>query len=151
MYSISFPKDAARNWRLTDRSTIELSLAALDQDAPVPPGVTREPREGTDREAPDFTIELVASDGTTVAAAVNQFAEIPPPLKERFTKLAFVERDLYDKDWEPVFQTIRAPLSAFASTGGPGFDPHKLVALRFRFDRTATDVIIISGIGFGSE
>ena len=151
VYSISFPQEAKRNWRLTDRSTIELSVAALDQDAPVPPGVTRNPRARTDREAPDFTIELVASDGTTAAAPVSRFAEIPPPLKEMFTKLAFVERDQYDRDWEPVFQTIRVPLSAFASAGGPGFGFQKLVALRFRFDRTATNVIIISGIGFGSE
>jgi len=151
-YTISLPRDGARAWRLNDQSTVELSIAALDQDAPFPSGAAREPqRAGSQREPPDFTIELIASDGRVVGAPVSRFADIPPPLKETFTKFGFVERDRYARDWEPVFQTIRAPLAAFVSRGGPAFDPQKLAALRLKFDRTATSVICISGIGFGSE
>ena len=151
-YTISLPDDAVATWRLTDRSTVELSVATLDQNAPVPPGARRpQATNSSDREAPDFTIELVASDGATAAAPVSRFADIPPPLKEKFTKFDFVERDRYGRDSEPVFQTIRAPLSAFAAAGGHRFDLQKLAAVRLRFDRTATSVICISGVGFGSE
>jgi hypothetical protein len=151
-YSISLPYDAAARWQLTTRSTVELSLAALDQNAPVPPGAGRQQvRASVERLAPEFTIELVASDGTTVTAPTSRFVDIPPPLKEKFTKFDFVERDRYGNDWEPVFQTVRAPLSAFAGVDGHTLDPQKLVAVRLRFDRTATGVICISGIGFGSD
>ena len=77
-YTISLPDDAVSTWRLTDRSTVELSVAALDQNAPVPPGARRpQAMNSGDREAPDFTIELVASDGTTAAVPVSRFADIP--------------------------------------------------------------------------
>ena len=152
MYSVSLPGDAASRWQLTDRSTVELSVASLDQNAPTPRGVARQQARTPDEgRAPDFTIELVASDGTAVAAPASRFVEIPPPFKEKFTKFDFVERDRYGNDWEPVFQTVRAPLSAFAGVNGHALDPQKLVAVRLRFDRTATSVICISGIGLGSE
>jgi dienelactone hydrolase len=152
VYSVSLPNETSRSWRLTDETTIEFSLATLDQDAPVPPGVTSErAKAGADREPPDFSIELVTSDGATFTAPASRFAEIAPPLKQTFTKVDIVERDSYARDWEPVFQTIRAPLSAFAAAGGSPFEPRKLVALRLRFDRTANSVICISGIGLGSE
>ena len=151
VYSIALPQPATRNWRLTERSTVELSIASIDQDAPVPPGAGRAPtRDAGDREAPDFTIELVADDGTTLDAPLSRFAEVPPPLRTKFTKVNVVERDQYGRDWEPVFQTVRAPLAAFAPEGSP-FDPQKLVAVRLRFDRTMNSVICISAIGFGSE
>ena len=152
VYSITLPAGAAGKWRLSDRSTVELSLAALDQSAPVPPGAARQQVGASDeRPAPEFTIELVSSDGTTVTAPTSRFADIPPPLKEKFTKFDLVERDRYGSDWEPVFQTLRAPLSAFAGVDGHTLDPQKLVGVRLRFDRTATSVICIGGIGFGSE
>jgi hypothetical protein len=50
-----------------------------------------------------------------------------------------------------IRKTVRAPLSAFLGANGHALDPQKLVAVRLRFDRTATSVICISGIGFGSE
>ena len=151
-YSISLPQDAARNWRLTNQSTLELSIAALDQDAPVPFGVApARPGAAGDRAAPDFTIELVANDGTIVDAPMSRFGEVPPPLRTKFTKFNFIDRDQYERDWEPVFQTIRAPLTAFASADGAVLDPQKLVAIRLRFDRTVNSVICVSGIGFGAE
>jgi len=149
VYSLSLPENAALTWPLTDRSTVELSVAALDQNAPAPPDVNGLPPG--QREAPDFTIELVANDGTIAAAPVSRFAEIPPPLKEKFTKFDYVESDRYGRDWEPVFQTVRAPLSAFVGRAGTPFDRAKLTQVRLKFDRTTTGVICISSIGFGLE
>jgi hypothetical protein len=152
VYSISLPQNAARDWHLTGQSTLELSIAALDQDAPRRTGVARTGSSNVvTRSAADLTIELVASDGTVASAPLSRFAEIPPPLKTKFTKLAVVERDQYGRDWEPTFQTVRAPLTALAPAGSQAFDPQKLVAVRLRFDRTVNSVICISAIGFGSE
>jgi dienelactone hydrolase len=154
-YIITLPQGAAGGWRLEKSSSIELSLAALDEDAPLP-GQSKDEKskaadDGKERQSPDFTIELETSDGVTAGAPVSRFAAIPPPLKERFTKLDLIEKAAYEKDWEPVLQTVRAPLAQFTTVGNRPFDPAKLSVVRLKFDRTATSVICISGIGFGQE
>jgi hypothetical protein len=151
-YTITLPEGAAAQWRLGKTSTVELSLAALDEDAPLPgkkkDDKNKKPDESPkkDRESPDFTIELTAGDGVSASAPVSRFAAIPPPLQEKFTKLDLMETAWYEKAWEPVLQTVRVPLAAFK-----GIDPAKLTVVRLKFDRTAASVICISGIGFGQE
>ena len=43
---------------------------------------------------------------------MTRFAVIPPPLKGKFTKLDVLDSQAYEKDWEPVFQTVRISTSA---------------------------------------
>ena len=105
-----------------------------------------------EREAPDFTLELVASDGATTSVPVSKFMVIPPPFKEQFTKLAILDEKGYEKDWEPVFQTVRIPLTDFAAANGAKrLELGKLRAVRLKFDRTEMSVICISGVGFGKR
>ncbi|MGA2212627.1 MAG: MFS transporter [Bryobacteraceae bacterium] len=152
-YTMTLPEGAAAKWQLGAGSTVELSIAALDEDAQLPgkkqDGKDNKPDDSRkkDRGSPDFTIELVASDGATASAPASRFAAIPPPLKETFTKLGPLESQAYEKDWEPVFQTVRASLASFQSS--QAFDPQKLRAVRLKFDRTPMYVICLSGVGFG--
>jgi len=156
-YTITLPEGAAGRWQLDKTSTIELSLAALDEDAPLPgkkkDDKSKQPDKAKKKEraSPDFSIELVTSDGATAAAPVSRFAAIPPPLKEKFTKLDLMEDQAYDKDWEPVFESVRVPLAAFQSAAGKPFDPAKVSVVRLKFDRTPMSVICISSVGFGQE
>jgi hypothetical protein len=156
-YAIALPEGAAAKWQLGAASAVELSLAALDEDASLPgkkKDEDKKPDEAKkkDRESPDFTIELESGDGAIVRAPVSRFAAVPPPLTEKFTKLDPMEEVAYEKDWEPVFQTVRAPLAAFQVVGGSKpFDPRKLSAVRLKFDRTAMSVICISSLGFGKR
>ena len=153
---IALPDDAASTWQIGPESTIEFSVAALDEDAPLP-GKKKDDKKSDDskkkkdREPPDFTVELVASDGATASAVVSRFAAVPPPLTEKFTKLGLLESQGYEKDTEPVFQTIRIPLAAFNSTGTKVFDPSQLHIVRLKFDRTPMSVICVSGVGFGRQ
>lgn len=148
-YHVSLPEGlAARS------STLELSVAAMDQDAPLlgkKKDDKKKDQHVQDRESPDFTIELVSKDGAIQRAPVSRFVQIPPPLKETFTVLGPLESQAYERDWEPVFQTIRAPFRRFDSGSGAQFDPAELSEIRLKFDRTTSYVICISGIGFGSE
>jgi hypothetical protein len=83
---------------------------------------------------------------------VSRFASIPPPFKEKFTKLAMTDDEGYNQDWEVVFQTVRAPLSAFQPAGNSKvLDPAKLRIMRRKFDRTPMYKICISSIGFGKQ
>lgn len=165
-YTLTLPAGAAAKWQLGPGSTIELSVAAMDEDADLPGKKKDEEKKKEEekkkkeedkskkkeREAPDFTLELVASDGAAASAPVSKFMVIPPPFKERFTKLEILDEKGYEKDWEPVFQTVRIPLGDFAAANGAKrFEPEKLSAVRLKFDRTEMSVICISGIGFGKK
>lgn len=155
-YTVTLPEGAAQTWRLGPSSTLELSLAAFDEDAPLPGkknsgGKEADESKDEERGSPDFTIELETRDGVTASALVSRFAAIPPPLKETFTKLDAIENVAYEKDWEPVLQTVRAPLAAFRGVDGRPLDPARLRTVRLIFDKTPMYVICISGIGFGQE
>ncbi|HKW33557.1 MAG TPA: hypothetical protein VJN92_11170 [Candidatus Acidoferrum sp.] len=167
-YTLTLPAGAAGKWKLGEGSTVELSVAAMDEDAELPGKKSEEEKKKIEeeekkkkeqdkskkkeREAPDFTLELVANDGTTVSVPVSKFMVIPPPFKEQFTKLEILDEKGYEKDWEPVFQTVRIPLADFAAANGAKrFEPGKLGGVRLKFDRTEMSVICISGIGFGKR
>jgi dienelactone hydrolase len=154
-YALTLPAGAAATWHLAESSTLELSLAAMDEDAPLPgkkePEKSDKKSDKKERDPPDFTIELVTSDGVTASAPASRFAAIAPPLKEKFTKLEVLDSVGYEKDWEPVLQSVRAPLAAFDTTGPKPLDPARLTAVRLKFDRTPMSVITISSIGFAQE
>jgi dienelactone hydrolase len=165
-YTLTLPAGAAAKWQLGPGSTIELSVAAMDEDADLPGKKNDEEKKKEEekkkkeedkskkkeREAPDFTLELVASDGATASVPVSKFMVIPPPFKEQFTKLEILDEKGYEKDWEPVFQTVRIPLADFVVANvAKRFEPGKLNAVRLKFDRTEMSVICISGIGFGKR
>lgn len=159
-YSLTLPAGAAAKWHLGPDSTLELSVAPMDEDVDLPGKKADEEKKKKnkeekdkskkkERESPDFTIELVASDGATASAPVSQFVVIPPPFREKFTKVEKIDEAGYEKDWETIFQTVRAPLAAFHSADGSRlFDPAKLSLVRLKFDRTPMYKICVSGIGF---
>jgi len=164
-YTLTLPEGAAAKWQLGEGSTIELSVAAMDEDASLPGKRTEEEKKKEEeerkkedkskkkeRESPDFTVELVTSEGATPDVLVSKFVAIPPPFKDKFTKLTVIDEKGYEKDWEPVFQTVRIPLADFQPpNGAKPFAPGKLSAIKLKFDRTAMSVICISGIGFGKR
>lgn len=166
-YALTLPAGAVSNWHLGQTSTLELSVAPMDEDVDLP-GKKKEDekekrkeeekkkaekeKEKKERESPDFTIELVATDGAVASAPVSKFVSIPPPFKEKFTKVQKFDEEGYNQDWEAVFQTVRAPLSAFSSSDpAKPFDASKLSSVRLKFDRTAMYEICISSIGFGRQ
>jgi dienelactone hydrolase len=162
-YTITLPANAAANWHLAQNSTLELSVAPLDEDVELPGKKKDDEKEKKkdkeedkskkkERESPDFTIELVTADGVTVSAPASRFMPIPPPFKEHFTKIYALDDPAYNQNWEAVFQSVQAPLSAFHSPdNSKPFDPAKISIVRLKFDRTRMYKICISGIGFGKQ
>jgi dienelactone hydrolase len=165
-YTLTLPANAAASWHLSANSTLELSIAPMDEDVDLPGKKKDDDKDKKaeekkkeedkskkkERESPDFTIELVTSDGVMVSAPVSRFMPIPPPFKEKLAKLDVLSDAAYNQDWEAVFQSVRAPLSDFQVTeGSKPFDPAKLSVVRLRFDRTPMYKICISGIGFGKQ
>ena len=142
VYSISLPSTLS----LGPESILTLSLAVTEDKAPPPgkkPEKNNEKKEKPEKPEPtDFTVEMETSDGATARLPLSQFGVLPPPFKVRFTKLAKMDEFAYEKESEPIFQTIELPLAAF------GLDPAKIKIIRLRFDRTPMRVIILSQLGF---
>lgn len=155
VYSISLPAGQAQKWKLGPQSALNLSLAVTEEKAPLP-GKTFDDKKSSkddDKKKPeptDFTVELQTADGVTSRLPLSRFGVLMPPFKVRFTKLAQMDSFAYEKESEPIFQTIDLPLSAFAEQT-KGFDPSKVTSIRLRFDRTPMRVVILSQIGFGGN
>jgi dienelactone hydrolase len=130
-YSITLPPGLA-----TARSVLTLSIATSDEtDTDEKSGAT------------DFTIAMESDNGAIAKIPLSRFGALLPPIEVRFMKLEPLDRKFYKSPSEPVFQTLRLPLSAFAAQN-TRFDAAKLKTVRFEFDRTPSRVVIVSEIGF---
>ena len=140
-YTIELPP---QDWAPTLTSKLVLAMAASDED-PLPdaPGP-----EGP--KAPiDLTVELVASDGTVARVPLGRVRFLQPAVKVRFTKWGTLERALYPRSWEPVFQTFELPLTLFKEAV-PDWSPTELRAIRLVFDRTPRGLLLLDRVGFSS-
>jgi dienelactone hydrolase len=110
---------------------LALSVAATDEDP-----LDKDGDEDEEKNEPtDFSIETVAASGATARVALSDFHVLLPPLHVQFTKLEILDSRLYKNSSEPVFQTIRIPISA------------PIKRIRLIFDKTPARVIIMSGLG----
>ena len=144
VYSISLPSTLAKDWNLGAKSILTMSLAVTEDKAPLPGKTTDEKPEEDKKKKPeptDFTVEFETTDGAVSRFPLSHFGVLPPPFQVRFTKLAKFDEIGYEKESEPIFQTIDLPLAAF--TG----EPAKIKTIRLRFDRTPMRVIILSQLG----
>jgi len=152
-YTIDLPPGIAESWKLDGHSVLTFSIAVTGEKAPPPGKPAKE--EASEKEEPkpeltDFTIAAQSASGITAALPAGSFAALLPPLKVKFTKLNWLDRQWYEESAEPVFQSIAIPLSAFTSINRQ-FDPAKLNSIRLRFDRTPERVIIIDEIGIARQ
>jgi dienelactone hydrolase len=133
-YSITLPPGLA-----TARSVLTLSIATSDET------------ETDDKFGmTDFTVAMEADNGAIAKLPLSRFGTLLPPIEVRFMKLEPLDRQFYKNASEPVFQSLRLPLSAFAAQN-IRFDPAKLKIMRFEFDRTPSRSIIVSEIGFSDS
>jgi dienelactone hydrolase len=151
-YSIDLPPTLPGDWKLGKQSLLTMSIAVTEDNAPPADKKLKkkklEDEENDDKPTPtDFTIVMETRDGATVKLPLSQFNLLLPPLKVKLTKLEYLNKDMYKVESEPVFQSVRVPLEAFAKQDAH-FDPAKLKTVRLLFDRTPSRVIIISAVGF---
>lgn len=162
-YSISLPLRLAQEWELSPDSLLVFHLAEASEKPPKPdeeetdeekPNENKagEPEEAEEEEEDkkeplDFTVELVARDGSVARLPLSRFRPLPPVLKSRFTKVSVLEKKWYHNPSEPVLQTYELPLAAFVEVETK-FKPANLETIRFRFDRSPKGVIILDQVGF---
>ena len=97
----------------------------------------------------DFTIELVDSHGVSARQSVRRYGVPRRPLDIQILRHASQEKTRFPTQYEVVLQTYVVPLADFtgATNGSEGFDPSKLRAIRFIFDRLDAGTIVVDDVG----
>ena len=121
---------------------IIFALADALQD-PTPQGQTPAPPAGP-RQPIDLTVTLVDAAGNEAALPLSAYRPIQPQLPAPVFKAALFERR---GPSEPVLQSYSLPLAHFTAAN-PAFDPARIAAIRFVFDRTPRGSVVLDEVGF---
>ncbi len=100
------------------------------------------------REVPqiDFTIQLTDAAGQISDLKVSEIKGITKPLKTRFTKFAFLDKQMIGADWEVQLQTYHFPLELFSKKNAE-FNVAAISSIKFIFDQTDYGVVVVDEIG----
>lgn len=133
-YTIALPDHLIQAWDLGNGKALTFALADVRS-------------AGARLQPLDLTVELVAADGAAVSLPLSRWAAVPVPGARRLTRLGALEPLVAaGGSPSPVMQTFTLPLTDFAA--GTGFDPARLRAVRFRFDRSPAGEILLDDVGF---
>jgi hypothetical protein len=115
-------------------------------------GSTESPVEGAPVEerslgAPDLSLVLEDAAGETASLSLRDLGPGAPPLRVQFLKLERWSRDAFGPAWEPELRRYDAPLARFVAAN-PKLDPSRLTAVRLRFDRSPSGMIVLDDLGW---
>jgi len=132
-YAIILSPETTTDLGLDPNTNLVFSIGAADE----------EPNEF---KPLDLTIELCDADGDSALLPLSTVGPIHPPLTVRLTKWKWREKNLWDMSSERLLQTYEIPMSIFMESSA-AFDPAKLQAVRFIFDRSPKGKIMLDDIG----
>ncbi|MDX1577094.1 MAG: MFS transporter [Gemmatimonadota bacterium] len=162
-YTIVLPDSLARMWQLDESSTLDLLLAALDEE-PAPREAEDEGNEPREANAPedadgraggareeaegepvDLSVEVVDARGRAARVALSAYGPIRRPLDIKVRRRN--DEEAFARQWELVLQSFSIPLADFTD-GGASVDPGSLREVRLVFDRTEAGTVVVDDIGF---
>lgn len=135
----------------TTNSTLQFTLGAGNHewlDINLTEAQKEAKKDEDKREVPqlDFTIQLTDASGHKSAMKINEIKGITKPLKTRFTKFKFLDKDMIGEDWEVQLQTYHLPMQRFI-TANPEFAAKNVASIKFIFDQTDYGVVVLDEIG----
>ncbi len=157
-YRLSWP---AGTLPLSDAAVLWLDIAQADRDPPKDDTTDSASDRRDDAAEVDYdhdddrkqasslraplviTIELQDATGRRVQRPLSDFAQLPPPLPVRHTRLRWLDRMRYQRATEPLLQSVAVPLAAFADAG---LDIDSVHTMRLLFDTEHAGVLIIERI-----
>lgn len=95
----------------------------------------------------DFRLVLTDTLGQSASVKIGDVKNIMPPLKTKFTKFEFLDKDMIGDKWEVQFQTFHLPISKFEKRD-TAFDPTAVNHMRLVFDQTPKGVVVVDDIGY---
>ena len=68
------------------------------------------------------------------------------PLEVRFLKLAWLNREAYERPWEPTLSSYEVPFETLLARN-PKLDVARLAAVRFLFSSEGGSVVVLDDVG----
>lgn len=165
-YAMSLGDSLRSAWHIDGASTLVFSLAPTDaKPGPrQPPRDTTKKGDSTQKARPkaaakppakavpdttpiDLSVEAIDADGRRARVALSTYGVPRRPLESYVFRRAGRDKKSFATTYELVLQTYAVPLADFARVT-PGFDPSRLVAVRWLFDRAEAGTVILDNIGF---
>ncbi|MDT0620250.1 hypothetical protein [Croceitalea vernalis] len=130
-------------------STLQFTLGAGNHELLNP---NQKDKEKNKREVPqlDFTIQLTDEQKETSSISVSAIKVIPKPLKTRFTKFKFLDKEMIGEDWEVQLQTYHLSLNTLTDKNSE-LNLETVKSLKFIFDQTPYGVVVLDEIGVSSN
>jgi hypothetical protein len=94
----------------------------------------------------DLTVELEDQNGHCASLPLGTIGPVHPPLIVRLSKWKWLEQRYFHSNSERLLQTYEMPFYQF-SQSNPSFEPSKLAAIRFVFDRSPKGTVVLDDIG----
>ncbi|MBO0323108.1 hypothetical protein J0X14_12440 [Muricauda sp. CAU 1633] len=93
----------------------------------------------------NFSIVLKDSVGNRASVDLASTTVLPAPIKSKFTKFKFLDKEMIGNDWEVQLKSCYVPISHF--TKNSNLDISKLKAISLVFDKDSLGVVVVDDIG----
>jgi dienelactone hydrolase len=174
-YSITIPDSLRTAWQVGAGSAVVFSMAttsatpapraaakdttktgAKDSAATGPKPPTPKPRPTPPRKPTladslpiELSIEAVDAGGITARLAMSRYGVVRRPIEVTVLKRKGRDKTSFASQTEMVPQTYVVPLADFRAAA-PGFDPARLVTLRWVFDGTRAGTVVLTDVGLSN-
>ncbi len=135
-YAIRFSPEGGE-FDPTSRLTFLLSGST---ERPDPEDETEGPRE-----VPSVDIEIEDLAGQKGRIGLSEIAPVAMPLEVQFLKLAWLNREAYERTWEPTLGSYEIPFEKFLARN-PEIDVARLAAIRFLFASQGGSVVVLDDV-----
>ncbi|MDH3224687.1 MAG: hypothetical protein OEO23_13295, partial [Gemmatimonadota bacterium] len=104
--------------------------------------------DGSDEDEEPLDLSVVAYDaeGDSAVVLLSDYGPLRRPLEIWVLRRSDLEEDRFRNQWELVLQHFSIPLADFVEVNRR-FDPTRLAAVRFTFDRTQRGTVVVDDIG----
>ena len=140
------PRAAAKDSTKTNDSTARGASRPKPKAKPKP---KPKPKGKPERDSipMDVSVEAVDAAGHVARVPLSAYGVPRRPLEAYVYRRAGRDKERFANTYEIVLQTYTIPLADFAQSA-PGFDPSRLVTVRWRMDRTEAGTFLLDNIGF---
>ncbi|WP_431161912.1 hypothetical protein [Flagellimonas beolgyonensis] len=141
-YTIALP-DSLKNWAYSD--SLVFSMAMGDpKELKLKKKESKETKDVDTRF--DFSMVVKDSLGNTSSVAISETNELAEPIRSKFTKFKFLDKQMMGKNEEVQLKNYYIPMSRFKSNVD-SLNLSKIQQLELVFDKDSIGVIILDDLG----
>jgi hypothetical protein len=139
------PRAAAKDTTKKDST----KTAGPKPRAPKPPPTPKKVPTAADSLPLEISIEAVDAGGTSARIPLSRYGVLRRPIEVTVLRRKGRDKSNFASQAELIPQTYVVPLADFRAAA-PGFDPARIVTVRWVFDGTRAGTVLLTDIGFSN-